>query len=165
MAVWQYKGALVPRAGIIKLHGHIPEELPGYRGLWKAEFETDDVYPNYWQGEGAERFAGELASMLPAGTHWSDRALLFGDLEGNRVEIWQGDELAFRFDLREPNLELLRAMIDFANRHDLLWVSEQTGRPMAPTFAEVLTDVQKSDAYQFCKEPVAYLRSLKNRNL
>lgn len=155
----------MPRAGIMKVHGHIPEELSGYRGLWNPACEAEEVYPNYWQEEGPERFAGEVGSMLPAGTHWSDSALLFGDMEGNRAEIWQGDEFEFRFDLREPNLELIRIVVDFANRHDLLWVSERRGRPMAPTLTEVLTDVQKSDAYQFCKDPVAYLRSLKNFNL
>jgi hypothetical protein len=163
MAVWQYKGSLVPRAGIINLHRNIPEELPGYRGVWEPELQGDEVYPNYWQGDSPKRFVGEVASMLPAGTHWSDRALLFGDMQGDRVDIWD-DDFTFRFDLRTPDLELLRAMIDFANRHNLLWISENQGRPIAPTFAEVLTDVQTSGAYQFCKEPIAYLMSLKNRN-
>src|SRR5688572_20331364 len=153
MAVWQYKGSLAPRAGIIKLHGNIPEELPGYRGLWEPEPLTDEVYPNYWQAESPKMFASELAALLPAGIHWSERALLFGDMQGDRVDIWD-DDFAFRFDLRTPNMELLRAMTDFANRHDLLWVSENMGRP-TPTFAEVLTDIQKSGAYQFCKEPIA----------
>ena len=140
MAIWQYKGSLVPRAGILKLHGHIPEALPGCRGLWEPELKADEVYPNYWKAESPKVFASELATLLPSGTHWSDRALLFGDMRGDRVEIWDED-LQFRFDLRTPNLELLPAMIDFAIRHDVLWVSENMGRPIAPTFAEVLTDV------------------------
>ncbi len=161
MAVWQYDVALVPRAGVIRHHGMIPSELPGYRAIWHPEPESERESPDYWaEGERPEALAEEIGAILPPCRSWSDHALMFGDEEGHKLELWKGESVTFRFDLRKPDLVLLRAVVAFAQAHDLLWVSDTFGRPTSPEFQEVIRDIQASDAYRFCKDPVGYFMSL-----
>src|ERR1022692_4794579 len=123
MAVWHYEVALVPRAGIIRHHAGIPEELPGYRAIWNPEEGADEMFPNYWVDSLPEHLAEEIRGILPQFESWSDDALMFGKNETNRIVIRLGHDLDFRFDLREPDWNLLRWVAEFAQAHDLFWVS------------------------------------------
>lgn len=161
MAVWQYDVALVPRAGVIRHHGMIPDELPGFRAVWHPEQEPEREWPNYWaDGESPEALAEEISAVLRPCRSWSDNALMFGEEEGHKLELWRGESMTFRFDLRKPDLELLRAVVALAQAHDLLWVSDTLGRPTAPELQHVIKDIQASDAYRFCKDPLGYFKSL-----
>jgi hypothetical protein len=161
VAVWQYDVALVPRAGVIRLHGQIPDELPGFRAVWNPEEELERESPTYWaEGEGPEALADEIGASLHPCPSWSDHALMFGDEKGHKLELWKGESVIFRFDLRKPDMELLRAVVRFAQAHDLLWVSDTFGRPTLPELQPIIRDIQASDAYRFCSDPLAYFESL-----
>lgn len=161
MAVWQYDVSLLPRGGVIRHHGKVPDELPGYRAVWCPEEGLEEVYPNYWTGiEPPESLVRDLACLMPALRSWSEDAVMFGKEDGNKMEVWLGESLKFRFDMRNPDFKLLRAVVTFAQCHDLLWVSDTFGRPLLPDFEPVFQDLMTSDAYQFCLDPEAYLRSL-----
>ncbi|MCI0536247.1 MAG: hypothetical protein L0Z50_13555 [Verrucomicrobiales bacterium] len=165
MAIWQYDIGLVPRLGVIRLHGIIPAELPGYRAVWNPEEGAEKPLPNYWDdGLPPASLAGEIAAMLPVGSSWSADALMYGAEDSHCVKIWKTDGITFRFDLRRPDLSLLRSIVDFADRHGLLLVPDTRGQPMEPSFEGIIADMRTSDAYRFCKDPEAYLRSLKYRN-
>jgi hypothetical protein len=160
MAVWHYKGSLVPRAGILRHHGLIPEELPGYRGVWNPEEEPDTPDLNYWVTGSPQDLELEIEAMLPLFPSWSSNARMYGENSTDRLIVWLGDGLSFRFDLRQPNLDLLRRVAEMAKRHDLLWVSENLGRPIDSEFKLLLEDIMQSNAYRFCKGPKEYLLSL-----
>ena len=161
MAVWQYDVALVPKAGIIRHHGSVPDELPGHRAVWNPQDTMDEASPNYWQGaEPPERLAQEIEHILPPIPSWSGKALMFGNGQGHRMEIWLADEIRFRFDLRHFDLDLLRSVVRFARTHGLLWVSDTHGCPIPPELERVIQDIQVSDAYRFCQNPEGYLKAL-----
>lgn len=145
----------------MRQHGEIPDELPGYRAVWDPETGAAEDAPNYWRGSPPpETLASEIGRMLPQCKSWSEKALMFGDEDGNTARIWLGEELEFRFDLRRPDLDLLRAVVGLAASHSLLWVSDRIGGPLPPDLDKVLLDIQASDAYHFCRDPQAYLKSL-----
>lgn len=164
MAVWQYDIALVPRSGVIREHGIIPDELPGYRAVWNPQDQVDQAFPNYWEGGIApESLSGEVEAFLPMTSSWSADAVMYGDAVSHRIEIWRRDSIKFRFDVRRPDLHLLQYVVDFARRHDLLMVPDSAGHPMEPSFDRIIADIRGSDAYSFCKDPDGFLNSLKNR--
>jgi hypothetical protein len=160
MAVWQYDLALVPRTGIIRLHGEIPKELPGHRAVWQPETGLNEVFPNYWEGlKPPESLRSEISRLLPPLESWSDRALMFGEKRGNLIKLWLGEALYLSFDLRRLDLDLLRAVIELAKEQDLLWVSDTLGQPIVADLERVLQDMQSSDAHRFCKDREAYLKA------
>jgi hypothetical protein len=163
MAVWQYDIALVPRAGVVRQHGNIPAELPGYRAVWNPESESEQPSPNYWAGVAPESFSEEIEAILPPCPSWSADALMYGVEDGHTIKIWKGEEITFRFDVRTPDVDLLRSIVDFARRHDLLLVPDTKGQPFEPSLEAIIEDLRSSDACGFCKDPESYLRSLEMR--
>ncbi len=151
----------MPKAGILRHHGSIPLELPGYRAVCNPEAEMDTPDLKYWCECGLKSVALELASFLPkfVSQQWSG-AQVFGEKKTDSLTIFEDGDLWFRFDLRDPNLGLIGRVAEMATRHELLWVSSVAGCPMVPNFKLILEDVMQSDAYRFCKGPKDYLLSL-----
>ncbi|HEX5220979.1 MAG TPA: hypothetical protein VFZ59_15550 [Verrucomicrobiae bacterium] len=161
MAVWQYDVSLVPRSGVVLHHGGIPEELPGYRAVMNPDEMETGPFPNYWDnGPSPEVLAREIAHLLPPAKSWSADAIMFGPEDGHRLEIWKTGDIQLRFDAGHPDFTLLRAFVEFAQRHDLLCVSDTRGQPIEPTYESILADLLDSNAVRFCKDPEAYLKSL-----
>lgn len=163
MAIWQYDITLVPRAAVLRQHGTIPSELPGYRAVWNPEDVMNESYPNYWRGfMPPESFSAEIESLLSPSQSWSQDALMYGTEDGNTIKIWRGADITVRLDVRSPDLELLRAIIEFADKHNLLLVSDTRGQPLEPSFESVIEDIRSSSAYRFCKDPMGYIERLKD---
>jgi len=165
MAVWQYKFTMVPQAGIESVHGCIPDCVESFRGVWDDEgFDPEAELPNYWQGVAPpENFSDDFRSLLPERESWSDDALMFGISGGDQVELWKGDNISVRMDLRAPNRELLDSILNLAAREQLMIVPLEHGRPLLPIEPLVIEDIQGSDAYSFVEDPRGFLTSLNKR--
>lgn len=120
MAVWQFKLSLVPTQGIIAEHGSLVATLPEYgstpgreslQGIEEVEFV------NYWQKAGLSPAAlHKLTQLLPPMPSWAPEARMFGDEEGDRIEVWE-DDINCMIDLRTFSKDLLEAIVDSVNGH------------------------------------------------
>ena len=110
-----------------------------------------------------ELFAGEIEAFLPSCQSWSDDALMFGVEDSHTIQIWKREGITFRFDLRKPDMGLLRSIVDFARLHELLMVPDTRGQRMEPSLDDIIADIRTSDSFSFCKDPEAYLKGLKHR--
>ena len=139
----------------------MPQELPEYRAVWNPEDDLDSKPVNYWEGLPLpETLSSEVENLLPSTRSWSSAALMYGVEDGNRIEIWKGESIRLRFDLRTPNITLLRAVVALAQENDLIVVSDTQGKPMQADLHVILEDIRHSDAYRFCVNPLEFLRGL-----
>lgn len=148
MARWQYDVMLVPRAGVIRRCGGIPDEIPGCRTVWREGDAEDESSPDYWEGGPSPgSLEAGIGALLPAAESWCAEARMYGDGDGHRIEIWRcGGGIRFRYDVRDPDPGLLQAVLDLARWHDLLVVSETSGRPVEPSVGAVLADIRTTRA-------------------
>jgi hypothetical protein len=164
MAVWQYKGEFVPELWLIAEHGRIPEALEDY--LMTEDTDLDAIEaPHWWRdAEIPSDLIQRVSAIMPQTKSWTDDALMFGDDKTSDFEIWfeQGevDAIHFRWDLRDPDLEVLNQIVVLAKRLGAYIVSGDRGTVIEPSFQAVLTDVRASNAYRFCKNPEAFLTEL-----
>jgi hypothetical protein len=50
VAIWHFDIHLLPECGLMRIHGHIPDELPTY-GAMTLDTSLDEIpLHNYWEG-------------------------------------------------------------------------------------------------------------------
>lgn len=109
--------------------------------------------------------ARQISRILPEGVAWSEQMQLWGDDPGNTISFFVfGDddepcEVRVRLDLREPNLPLLKEILNLAVRNECVILSE-SGQSLEPTVQSILTDISASDAYRFVRDPKEFLDGL-----
>ena len=168
MAVWQYRGELIPELWLIAKHGKIPEALDNY--ITTEDTNLDAIEDSHcWRDiDVPDDLLQRVSAIMPQRTSWTNDAFMFGDDQTSDFEIWydQGevDAIYFRWDLREPDLEVLNQMISLAKSLGAHIVSGDRATVIEPDFYAVLNDVQKSNAYRFCKDPKAFLTELGRKN-
>lgn len=132
MAVWQKTFHLVPREAVKRLHGQKAAALPKNAKL-----------RNYWVGRSPRSYAGEVETLLPARKSWSANALMFGDEEGDAIELWDHD-LMVRLNIHERNEPLAQAVVKLAAANDLVLVVANTGRLIPPVYDRLDREIAKS---------------------
>jgi len=130
MAVWQYRGELIPELWLIAKHGKIPEALDNY--ITTEDTNLDAIEDSHcWRDiDVPDDLLQRVSAIMPQRTSWTNDAFMFGDDQTSDFEIWydQGevDAIYFRWDLREPDLEVFPLRIE--KRHDIP-PSTETGVP------------------------------------
>lgn len=161
MAVWHFKFSLVPTQGIIAEHGSLVTKLPEYGSTPGRETlqEIEDAeYSNYWRKAGLSPAAlTRLTQLLPPMPSWVPDAKMFGEEEGNRIELWE-DDINCMLDLRTFSKELLQAIVETASDAQCKLVLHGSGTVIEPDMQVVLERIVASDAYAFCAEPMKFLR-------
>ena len=159
MAVWQFKFALVPTMGIEYVYGKMVPVLTEYQS-GKFQVLDDADCPNYWQGnEISPEFISRVEAMLPERESWSNEATMYGDEDGDSIEIW-GDDFRCALDLRNFSLSILVAVLDLAKSTHCKLVLHGSGEVIEPDLVEVVQRIKDSNAYAFCLSPEDYLRNL-----
>ena len=109
LAIWQFTFHLIP--------GEAVEQFHGPTALRPIEIETNNENaesPNYWAGRSPRSYAKAVEPLLPARNSWSADALMFGDEEGDGIELWDDD-----VRVRSVNECLARAIVSMAAANDL----------------------------------------------
>ncbi len=158
MAIWQYDFTLVPEFGLIEHHGVVPEKIDAY-------FYDDDPeekeYPNYWSEFDSEKcYCKDAETLLGKLNSWSDEGIMFGTEDGNKIEIWKEGGINCRFDVRNPDLEILESFMRLARKNGCLVLSHASHRVIKPELNLILEDIRSSKAYKFCKDPKGFLTSI-----
>lgn len=98
-----------------------------------------------------------IMRLLPPAKSWSPEARMFGEAEGDRIEVWN-DDINCAFDLRTFSKDLLVAIVQVAARAQCKLVLHGTGEVIEPDLQVVLNKILASDAYSFCAGPAKFLR-------
>ena len=162
MAVWQFKFSLVPTSGVKRVHGDLVAVLDEYRAVQQAsEHDSSgraNSSQNYWEGLDTGVVAKAVAGVLPLGESWSSDATMFGEEEGDRIEVWS-DDVDCAIDLRSFLVVRLQSIVQIARALDCKLVLHGSGEVLDPVLELVLQKIQSSRAYAFCVNPANFLRS------
>jgi len=154
MALWQYKVALIPQEWLSA--GGEVESLFGEEG-----FDTEQT----WGTFDTEILENEIDKILPRGKAWTDAYILWGDYEGDDIQLWRENaktiDLVIRFDLRKPNKELLNGALEIARGSNLA-ILDLANRRVLPAKTEAIVEaIRKSEASKFVEDPHAFLSKYK----
>ncbi len=162
MAIWQFKFAMVPSIGIERVHGRLVHVLEEYRvsKISGANAPSTGIADakNYWEGLDSSAVAAAMRGILEPAKSWSSDAVMFGDEEGDRVEVWS-DDVDCAIDLRSFSAARLESIVDLARMLDCKLVLHGSGQIVEPVLELVLQKVRSSQAYAFCISPVDFLKS------
>lgn len=167
MAIYQYYLAVIPKIGLIKKHGQIPNSIPiGSEAEW-FESNTEE----YWQlaDVSSDEIVSEIDKLVKR-SDWDD------DTTSVRWKTYSEDldndgwmsineqskkiqELSFRADLREKNLTFLVGMLDLSNKHNFI-LMDRKGNLANPNFEEIKKLIEISNPYKFLQDPKKFLTDL-----
>src|SRR5262245_32241226 len=88
MAIWQLTFHLVPREAVEQLHGPTAIALAAFRPVDLETYDENAESPNYWAGRSPRSYTEAVEALLPPRKSWSPDALMFGDEEGDGIELW-----------------------------------------------------------------------------
>jgi hypothetical protein len=159
MAIWQVTFYLVPRAAIQKHDGTSPLVIGAIRPAGLDPYDENAELPNYWEGQSPRSHEYSVAALLQPRTSWHADALMFGDEQGDGIELWD-DEFRVRLDIRQFNEPLARAVVSLAADADLKLVMGETGRLLCPEYAKLAKEISQSRALKFALDPVGTLRMI-----
>ena len=153
MAIWQYDFELVPRTGYQKR----PAE--GARRCDEARPVT-----NCWENTAVPpELEPRLSTLLPPGESWSTSVRVWGASDGDRVDLCFEEqrlvEFNVRLDLRYPSGEFFHGILCIAREYGYL-VRTPGGRLLEPDATSVLSDIVKSPAAAFVKDPHGFIQGL-----
>ncbi|MCZ6675121.1 MAG: hypothetical protein O7C75_19480 [Verrucomicrobia bacterium] len=163
MALWQYDFSLVPEYGMIQKCGFVPGRIDDYFCVDDPETFFDP--PSFWAEFDSEAALGEeLKIILGKLDSCIKDAIMFGSDDGNKVTIWKEGDVNCRFDLRNPDLEILESILRLARKNKCKVLSHPSHKVIEPVMIEVTMDIRESGAYKFCKNPKEYLSSMAKDN-
>lgn len=158
MAVYQFQFVLIPSAGISRLHAGKVDFIGEYAARdIDAEVDLDEESPNYWEGIDKKPLQQVIEGLLPACESWSEDALMYGDSEGDHIEIWD-NTVDVSLDARNLNASLLLAIIAAAQTQNCKLVLKDGGKVIAPNLDEVTAGLNESSAMKFLRDPAGFLK-------
>lgn len=155
MAIWQFTFHLLPREAAEQFHGPTAIVLGALRPSGLDANEALDP-PNYWAGRSSYFYANAVESLLPPRKSWSTSALMFGDEQGDGVELWD-DDVRVRLDIRQFNASLAQAIVRLAIADDLKLAMTETGHLMPPSYTMLRREIVRSRSYRFVRDPIGTL--------
>jgi hypothetical protein len=153
MAVWQFDFIVVPR-------GRLPA-----RAIIEGRVLFDDIeITDWWVGvDIPNTFENSLDSMLPRLPSSIAGVTMWGDEEGNRIDVIREGgritEIRIRLDARHPDPTLLEQLTLCVQSIQGVLISEE-GEIVEPTPRTLLRELSNSSAHRFVIDPKAFLRNL-----
>jgi hypothetical protein len=155
MATWQFDLYLIPRQKLLSLFGEVPSTLDD-EAFESVRWCKDAPLPaNYEE---------VLSSFLPEGVSWCDEARMWGEEDGNRIELFDvsGDtEISVRVDARTRNEQVLNGIIKFARFIDAVLLTEED-KVIEPDVNVVIRELEESNASRFVRDPYGFFESIAN---
>lgn len=127
-----------------------------------GEHEYDAV--PWWEGfrQGAN-FEDDLSKLLPAAPSWHPRTHVWGEEEGDRLDVAHDGqritEVYGRIDVRTLSLPFLNRLLDIARKHNVLIVTEDR-HVLRPSMKELLGAIHRSRSFAFISDPEGFLSRL-----
>ncbi|WP_157256781.1 hypothetical protein [Paenibacillus sp. Soil750] len=144
MGLWQTRFFIVKESNIVIEEEHEEEML-----LWgESPLNSDSLL--------------SISKSLHQEKSWSDERIQYGKIDGTCLEIsYDGNiisEITCRIDVRNISLEILREIVDFMviNKARIL-ISETI---YDASLDSIALTIKQSNAYRFCKDPLAFLNDL-----
>ena len=148
MATWQFDCVLIPRADV-------PLSSKDARQLLRDNSQA------LWSGRSVEALAKDLEEVLgkPDPT-WTVDVAKWGANDSTCLQLaaidGAIDELRLRIDMRFPEDDLLRNVLRFSRKVDLVVVTE-VGDVVEPRLEWLMRSAGRSRAAAFVKDPERYL--------
>ena len=153
MAIWQFKVLLVSRLWL---------ESGGDVGALGAEAGCDAGAA--WSFEEPAELEARLTQVLPRRASWQARHRAWGDEQGDDVQLWTErgriGAIAVQFDLRSPNMRLVKAVADLAEELGFVVFVPHLRRVIGPGVEALLKVAGESDAAHFALDPGSFLSQL-----
>lgn len=167
MAVYQYYLAVVPKQGIEKKHGYIPDTI----GVSIETGYLESDAENYWKEVviKADEIVAKIDSIVKRANWGNDKTSIHWKTYSNEVDhdasMYLDEdsltirEFTFRADLREKNLFFLKNMIALGAENKWLFFDRE-GKLMKPDFEEIKNSIRTSNAYRFLEDPIEFLENV-----
>ena len=155
MAAWQFDLHLIPEAKIVEMVGEVPDHLD--EGL---------TYPaNLWEGHQPPPSINQcLASFLKQAASWSENVALWGEENGNRVDVlYEGRDVAdifVRINAYERDDAFLEGIIRLAREYKAVFWAGESEEVIRPNTAALISALKRSRAYSFAQDPEGFLSGL-----
>ena len=152
MAVWQFKVTIVPKQWL---------DVGGSVASLIAEegWETAGA----WAAFDARNLAERIAEILPRGKSWHAAIATWGSDQGDDIQLFADkgrvESLSVRFDLRNPNMALFRAIWDLAQESQLA-ILDMAQKRAVQSVKELLRAAAESDAAHFVLDPASFLSQI-----
>jgi len=156
MAAWQFDLHLLPTSTIVRRYGVVP--------IFISSEDFDST--NWWSSNvTVDCLATEFSAILPPLRSWSSNLRMWGEDDGNRVDVGFRDdsitEIFVRVDVRVLSTVFLTGIVKIARQH-YLKVRPSNGRLLSPTLRQLMEEIHSSPAFRFVKDPAAYLTALEH---
>jgi hypothetical protein len=183
MAIYQYYIALIPKNGLVKYFGKLPQRLD-YDNLTKEEKEGNDeiedssdyfelIQHKCWALEKIkpDKFINEIDKKLNR-ANWGNNATFHNwktetetqDIDAHLLTDETQQEIIefnFRVDLRLSNLTFLNNMIGIAKENELI-LMDIKGNLIKPNFETLLSFIKTSNAYRFVQNPKMFFEDIES---
>jgi hypothetical protein len=151
MAVWQFDLYLVPRSKLAQISDNELQRLS----------EVDFTATSWWEGITLPSHYREiLATFLPRGASWTPEIEMWGEEEGDRIDISHRgavlEEIRCRVDVRINNVGFLEGILRLAVLADC-WIITEELEVIPSTLEALMKEIKNSSAYRFVLNPSAYL--------
>jgi len=154
MAVWQFSLEFIPRRNLIESFGSIPDHL-AEEDIWSKDLEKGVQLP--------ADFAKLLTSFgQQDGLHWKGDSLNFGDYDsGSHVTVYdpqtQKTVVFARLHAGQCTDTQLREVADLAEQSICLLLAQGESL-IEPKFDILVSAMENSRAYRFCRDPEGFLK-------
>jgi hypothetical protein len=148
MAVWQVDFAIVPRRALAaKPRVAIPQVL-----------DTD-----WWSAERLPAgYAHQLGAVAPPGSSWTPELQTWGEMDGNRIDVWlekgKATRMTARVDVRRLDARFGAMLLQFAKVADAVLVRGD-GLVVEPQVGAFGAALRSSEAWRYASDPAAFFAS------
>lgn len=148
MAVWQVEFAIVPRRA-----------LATKPRVAIAQIMNTD----WWSGERLpSEYSKQLAAVAPSGASSAAERQTWGEEDGNRIDLWSENgkpvRMSVHVDARRLDAKFGAMLIQFARVADAVFI-RRDGLVVEPLVGALGAALRSSDAWQYSKDPGAFLAS------
>jgi hypothetical protein len=152
VALWQFKVTLLPRRWLDD--GGSLASLIGKDG-WDTKVA--------WKGLESAKLRSRIEGILPCGKSWHAAVTIWGSEDRSDIQLSENrervEELYVRFDLRQPDMSLFKAIFALAQHCDLAVVDMARKRTVAD-LNELVRAAAESDAAHFVLDPASFLEQV-----
>ena len=151
MATWQFDLEVVPRTVAVK------NLLPGDDHVTVEALESAE----WWKAVSlAPGFLQRVETLLPWTKPWAAGWQVFGEEDGNRVDVIEENgkvaEVRLRLDARNLEVEFLDELLGIIESSDCALVTP-TGRLVEPEIEAIWVELELSPAASFVRDPAEFL--------
>jgi hypothetical protein len=145
MAVWQVDFAIVPRRALAK----------NPRALVSGILDTD-----WWSAERLPTgYSQQLTSIVPAGSPSTPELQSWGQVDGNRIDVWfengRATRMTARVDCRRLDAKFGAMLLQFARVADAVLVRAD-GLVVEPQVGAFGAALRSSPAWKYVTDPSTY---------